>query len=367
MPTKHTFQPDYAIPPGTTLREVLETRGMSQADLAMRTGLTEKTISQIVNGAAPISYETAAKFELAVGVPARFWNSRESQFREALLREEEAKQLETAAVWLKQIPVRELIERKFIQPAATTAAQAREVLKFFQVSSTEAWDRVWREPQVQFRGAKAHASRPGYVAAWIRMGEVAAEKAVRAPYDAKKFRAALEAIRLLTTKPAAVWQPKLAELCAAAGVVVVFVPEIPRAGVSGVTKWLSSEKAMIILSLKYKRDDQFWFSFFHEACHVLRHGKKTIFYEMGDGKDTPEEQEADTFSSDFLIPVQSARQLPYLKSKAQIAAFASEIGIAAGIVVGRLQHDGLLPKAHCNDLKRVFVWSAKSGKESSES
>ena len=77
MSAKYPYTPDYAVPPGTTLKETLDEKGISQAQLAVRTGLAEKTISQIVNGIAPISYETAGKLELVLGIPARFWNARE--------------------------------------------------------------------------------------------------------------------------------------------------------------------------------------------------------------------------------------------------------------------------------------------------
>src|SRR5580692_1207346 len=105
MVTKNGFAPDYAVPPGETLRESLEMKGLSQIDLAVRTGLTEKTISQIINGVAPISYETAEKLEMVLGSPARFWNARESQYREALMRQQESERLASEVEWLKLIPV----------------------------------------------------------------------------------------------------------------------------------------------------------------------------------------------------------------------------------------------------------------------
>ena len=94
MAEKFTFDPDYVVPPGATLKETLDAKGMSQAELSLRTGLAEKTISQIVHGIAPISYDTAEKLELATGVPANFWNRRELSYRERLARREEAARLE---------------------------------------------------------------------------------------------------------------------------------------------------------------------------------------------------------------------------------------------------------------------------------
>ena len=177
------------------------------------------------------------------------------------------------------------------------------------------------------------------------------------PYNPQKFRGVLQQVRALSTRPAEVFQPEMIRLCAEAGVAVVFVPEIPRAGVSGVTMWLSKDKALIQLSLRYKNDASLWFTFFHEAGHVLLHGKKDVFIEGDDRTDDEREREADRFAQDLLIPRERVRELPRLKSKVAMKEFARSIGIAPGIVVGRLQHEGVLDPSFCNDLKRKLVWS----------
>ncbi len=357
MPKKYAFSPDYATPPGDTLKEVLEVKGLSQADLASRAGLTEKMVSQIVNAGTPITHEVAAKFELVLGISARFWNSRESIYREALVRLSESKRLEGAVEWLKQIPLKVLHERGLVTNSSDKSEVVREALRFFGVSSIEAWHKVWGEPCVQYRGKDAQLRRPGFVAAWLRMGELQAESIETAPYDAAGFEKVLQKIRELTTADATTWSREITRLCASVGVAVVFTKEIGGAGVSGAARWLTKDKAIIQLSLKYKTDDQLWFTFFHEACHILKHSKKQIFVEFGLTIDTEEEQEANRFSRDVLISPSDSRQLPRLKNRSQIRAFAASIGIAPGIVVGRLQHDDLVYKSAFNDLKRKLTWN----------
>ncbi len=151
---------------------------------------------------------------------------------------------------------------------------------------------------------------------------------------------------------------KLAELCASAGVAVVLTKEIRNAGVSGAVRWISKDKALIQLSLKYKTHDQLWFTFFHEAAHILLHGKRQVFIEYGISKATneEEEEEASVFAGDILIPTAYQHRLPYLKTRAEISAFAQSIGITPGIVVGRLQHDNLVYPSAFNDLKRKVDW-----------
>ncbi len=354
---RYSFQPDYAVPPGATLKETLESLGLSQADLAIRTGLAEKTISQIVNGIAPVSFETAEKLELATGVPATFWNRRELRYREFLARAEETEALEADVAWLKEVPVQELLDRKCIQPQETKVGLVREVLRFFGVSNVSAWRDTWLAPDGQYRGLQAQQNHPGFVAAWLRIGEIEARRIGCEPFDAREFKDALSDIRSLTTKRASTWQTELTARCAAAGVACFLVPGIPRAQLSGVTRWLTKDKALIQLSLKYKSDDQMWFTFFHEAGHILLHSKRAVFYKYNRKSSTVEDKEADVFARNFLIPPQVAIHLPGLRSKQAILAFARQLGIAPGIVVGRLQRDRYLPPTHCNDLKVHLEWA----------
>ena len=189
-------------------------------------------------------------------------------------------------------------------------------------------------------------------------GELEAQKIVCKPFNENQFRNALSQIRALTTHPPETFQPETVCLCAESGIAVTFVPELPQIRVNGATWWLNPQKAVIQLSLRYKSNDQLWFSFFHEAGHILLHGKKEIFIEDDNG-DT-KEGEANNFAADILIPPARLQQITKFNriSKMAIKDFASEIGIAPGIVVGRLQHDGNLPPSHCNDLKRRLRWAS---------
>jgi HTH-type transcriptional regulator / antitoxin HigA len=319
--------------------------------------MSHKTISQIVNIGAPISVDTAERFELVLGIPASFWNRRELAYREATTKAEETAKLEADIAWLRELPVRELIERGYIEPTDDKAQLVRRMLQFFAVSSVAAWRQLVTTPAMRFRGGKAQDRKPGYVAAWRRIGIIQARDIETQPFDAQKFRRALQAIRRLTAESATVWQSEVVRLCAAAGVAVVFTKEITGASVSGATRWLTKDKALIQLSLKYKTDDQLWFTFFHETGHILRHSKKQVFIDYGYSEEDAEEREANKFARDFLIPPAYAAQLPKIaRDRERIKEFAKLIGVSPGIVVGRLQHDELLYASAYNDLKRKLEW-----------
>lgn len=354
---EYSFEPDFAIPPGETLKEVMESLEMSQKELATRTGLTVQTINRIFKGEQPITYETANRLELSTGVPARMWNNLEAQYREQLAKMEEKKRLEAHLDWLKAVPVNDMAKLGWLRKHKDKLAQLEEIVRFFGVASPEQWTTVWREHQVAYRQTQRFESCAESVSAWLRKGEIEARQIRCAPFDKKRFQEVLEGIRGLTREEPLVFQPRLVELCASAGVAVVFVPELPKSVVYGATRWLG-EKAVIQLSLRYKTNDHLWFTFFHEAGHILKHGRKEIFIE-GNGLDGEKEKEANAFARDKLIPPAAWRRFltEWNRSHAEIETFANQIGIAPGIVVGRLQHDELLPNSHGNKLKIFYRWS----------
>ena len=353
---KNQFVPDYAVPPGETLLETLEAIGMSQAELAELTGRPKKTINEIIKGKAAITPETALQFERVLGISAGFWNNLERNFQETLARSNEQKSLQRQITWLKKLPVNELIKKGWVKKHEDKVRQLQDILNFFGVASPEQWETRWMGAQVSYRTSKVFSNDPYAIASWLRMGELTARTISCKPFDAPKFRNALLSIRQLTVKPPEHFQGEVIRLCAEAGVAVAFVPEIPGIRASGATWWVNPNKAVIQLTLRYKSDDQLWFSFFHEAGHILLHGKKEVFIE-GDGKNSKED-EADRFASDFLIPPKQYRQFIQSAkcSKAAIQNFASDLGIAPGIIVGRLQHDNKIQHSVCNDLKKRFEW-----------
>ena len=359
---QNQYTPDVVSPPGETLLETIEELGMSQAELAQRMGRPKKTINEIIWGKAAITPETALQLERVLRVPASFWSNREQQYRQYLARLTEESKLAEEVSWLQRFPVRTMIKKGWIAGFDDQVQQLYELLKFFGVVSPEQWDDVWSRSSVAFRKTPAFQSDREAVSAWLRRGELEAQRIHCQPYKVGTFREVLLDVRRLTIEPPEVFEPAVKRICAEAGVAVVFVPQLPRARISGATRWLSPDKALMQLSLRYKKDDQLWFSFFHEAGHILLHGKRDVFLE-GDDIDGDKEEEANRFAARTLIPpTELARFLNLLTpglypGKSAIRTFASELGIAPGIVVGRLQHDKYLLFSHCNDLKRTFVWT----------
>lgn len=356
---KNEYVPDYVPPPGETLLEVIETHHMTQAELAKRIGKTTKTISEIIKDKASITPGTALQLEKVFGGPASFWNNLETNYRDFLERQKEHQILSKHLEWIDKFPVTHMAKLGWIRRFKNKLEQLDELLKFFAVDSPASWDKIWCAHGTKFRQSPAFESDPGAVSAWLRKGELEAMKIETRPYDQETFQENLQEARRLTVEEPGVFVGKLVELCAAAGVAVVFVLELPKTRVSGATRWLTPHRALIQLSLRYKTNDHLWFSFFHEAAHILKHGKRDVFIENRQESHTQEEKEADTFAADFLIPRKDYNKFCSNGdfSANGVRSFANQTGVAPGIVVGRLQYDKKLAPDQLNGLKRRYEWS----------
>jgi|HubBroStandDraft_5_1064220.scaffolds.fasta_scaffold01873_12 HTH-type transcriptional regulator/antitoxin HigA len=355
---ENQYLPDKVSPPGETLLEVLESRQMSQAEFAERTGRPKKTINEIVRGKAQITAETAIQFERVLGVPASFWIAREQNYRESIARAKEASVLEEETEWLRQIPYKSLVNLGWVRSHAIRSHQIEELLRFFAVASPTSWKDIWQGATPAFRKSPSFGSEPGAVAAWLRQGEILSTKQTCAKFDEEGFRAALGQIRGLSRDMPRDLPVVIRSLCNAVGVAVAFVPEVSGTRLWGASRWLTSNCALIQLSLRYKTDDHFWFTFFHEAAHILLHSKRDIFLDEEGQQEADQEAEADEFSRNWLIPEFQYKQFCRRGTFTCTAAarFAYEVGISPGIVIGRLQHENLASRKFCNDLKKDVSW-----------
>ncbi|HUT23085.1 MAG TPA: HigA family addiction module antitoxin [Sumerlaeia bacterium] len=348
------YQPDFAVPPGETLRETIESRGMSQAELARRLGRYPDNVNEIIQGKKAITAETALRLESVLGVPAHFWMSLQTQYDETVARLARAKQFEDEKSLARRFPYTEMAKLGWVRATRDGRERVQALQEYFAVSSLSL---VRTFHDAAYRKSGAHAASPEAIAAWIRRGEILAQDIETQPYDESRLRRAIPQLRRLTLPSPPVFEPRLREICAGCGVAVAVLPHLAKTYVNGATEWLRPDKALVILSLRYRWADVFWFSLFHELAHILRHRKKT-FVEYREGLETKEESEADSFAADSLIPRAAFSRLAQrtFLSRAQVTAFARENGVAPGIVVGRLQHEGVVRHSEMNDLREQYTW-----------
>lgn len=352
------YDPDVLITPGEVLEDYLGALKMTQVDLSLRSGLTQKTISLIIKGKAPITAETALKFEKVLGRPMHFWMKLESDYKEDLIRFNEKVKSESELEWLSRIPYAAMAKLGWVKGIKDKYSRLDEVKRFFGVASAETWKTVWEESQVAYRQAREGLKKPEAVSAWLRKGELEAGLTNYKVFNRNQFLASLEIARTLTVLPAKKFVPRLKVLCENAGVAFVLIPELPGLRIYGATRWVGSPSVPLIqMNLRGKTTDLFWFTFFHEAGHLLKHGKKEVFLEGNDFCDE-REAEADEFAREMLIPAQNYKKLlergrPTLR---KIIDFANGLKLDPGIVVGRLQKEGAIAYSVGNHLKTKLQW-----------
>ncbi len=341
---------------------------MSQAELCARMGRSRKLINEIIKGKAHIAPETAYQLEMVLGVPAADWNRLEVEYQDHGIRQHYTQDLGQQLDWLDEMPIRAMIDAKWIEHYPNPLDQAKRLLRWFGVATPTEWGAVYLAPQRGIRRSPTGLeSDPGALAAWLRAGEKQAHEMDTADYDRKEFQRALEKIRGLTREQPADWQDGMIELSIGSGVALAFARELPGVRVAGASRWLSPRKALIQLSMLHRTDADMWFTFFHEAAHILLHGRKMVFVEGHfDGKptrdDVLEEVEADHFAANFLIPFSALEDLWNLNEDKKLTArairdSAGELGIAAGIVVTRLQHLGWIGPKDFDNLKNPMGWA----------
>jgi HTH-type transcriptional regulator / antitoxin HigA len=348
MSKENQYFPQSVPHPGETLAEKLEEMEMGPKEFALRTGKPEKTIIAVLNGDSSITPDMALQFEHVTRIPANYWMNHQRGYDEYMARLKRRAVIDDAVAWAKQFPLADMIKKGWLPQAVSIQEKTMEMLAFFGFASHLAWENYYFHQQlkVAFRISLAQTKEPYAISAWLRKGELQAAELEASTYSEKKFREALPRIKSIMARHPDDFFIQLQQICLDAGVKVVHTPCIQKAPINGATRWLH-DTPFIQLTGRYNRNDSFWFTFFHEAGHILLHGKKDIFLENLDyaDKDLRKEQEADAFACKWTLNDQEEAEVVAAGSWSEpaIMEFARRFHTHPAIIIGRLQHKGLMP------------------------
>lgn len=328
--------------------------------------ISSDEFSDLLNGKLALNAQHAAHLEALLGASATFWLRREEQYRSQLaeLNHEIDLTKERYESWLKNLPIKDMLELGWLSSADDKATQLRKCLDFFDVPNLDAWDKAYGDVReaAAFRVSDAYPQSVPATAAWLRQGECLADRIECRDWNPEVFEHRLAEIRHLTRIASPdEFLPKLEKLCAEAGVAVVVLKAPKGCRASGATFFAHPRKAVLILSGRYLSDDQFWFSFFHEAAHLILHwDANSLILETSDNSKSPMELEANQFAFDRLMPAEFQKRLPEAaKSIKGILKLARDAGVSRGIVVGQMQHCHLVKPNHYNGLKFHYQWKKR--------
>ena len=331
---------------------------MGPKEFALRTGKPEKTISAVLGGTSSITPDMALQFEPVTRIPTSFWMNHQQSYDEYLARLRRDVAIDDAATWAKKFPLADMIKKGWIPPVSAIRDKTTEMLTFFGFSTHLAWEDYYFKQQlkVAFRISLKHTKEPYAISAWLRKGELQAADLRASIYSEKKFKEALPEIKSLMAKHPVGFFTQLQNICLGAGVKVVHTPCISKAPINGATRWLN-ETPFIQLSGRYNRNDSFWFTFFHEAGHILLHGKKDIFLEEVEYSDIDKqkETEADEFATRWTLTEDEEATVLEAAPRTEevIKSFAKKFNTHPAIITGRLQ----IKKAIPYSLGRTFLQS----------
>ncbi len=343
MAKNNEYFPQSVPHPGNDLSEKLSELEMGPKEFAIRAGKPEKTITAILKGESSITPDMAVQFENVLKIPAHFWTNRQRSYDEYIARIRREKVFEEAIPWSKNFPINDMVRKEWLPKLGSPNEKAASLLSFFSLSTAKAWEDYYfkRELKVAFRISLAHNKDSYSISAWLRKGEIQAALITSKEYSEKDFKNSLPALKKIMTEHPADFFEKLKSVCLNAGVKVVYTPCLPGSPISGSTRWIN-DNPLIQLSGRFKRNDVFWFTFFHEAGHILLHGKKDIFLEDVKYKDYDDEKEkeANDFAIKWTLNIDQEKEILNNENLTteDVVEFAKKYETHPGIIIGRLHH-----------------------------
>lgn len=346
------FMPAEVCPPGQILLEELEARGWSQKDLANIINRPIQTINEITKGTKQITPETALQLAAAFETSPEFWLNLENNYRLYLARKEKNEQdISRRSKLYRLLPIPELIKRSWLPATQSIDELEKEVCKFLEVSSLDAYP---SQGGVSFRYTPSRQPEANAQLAWVKRVQSLARQQSVANYDREKLLETIPHILSHSTKENGV--AEVPELLMSLGVRFVIVPHLPKTYVDGAAMYLDDQpdQPIVALTLRHNRIDAFWFNLMHELAHIILRHQGVILDNLEEGDVNEEEREANQKARDWLLDPAAFSSFvnttqPYF-SEAKIEGFAQEQCRHPGIVLGRLQYEGLVGYQHLRGL-----------------
>lgn len=338
-----------ATPPGATIKEQLNDRGMSQKEFALRMDMSEKHISKLINGEVILTPDMAIRLEMVLGVPAKFWNNLDAIYREKLIKIEKEKAMDEDIKIANLFPYSEMAKYGWVSNTKDNHEKVINLRKFFEVVELGLLDNE-KITRIVCRRLEISQKSDLALMAWAQQVKIEARDINTAPINIKGLISVIPKIRKMTTLKPEEFSVKLMRLLANCGIALVFLPHLKGSFLQDAS-FIDGNKIVIGLTARGKDADKFWFSLFHELAHiVLGH------MEQHNGTTKKDEEEAYKWARDILIPYDDFKLFTKENdfTKKSVIRFAEKEGIAPGIVVGRLQQENLIKYNSLNDLKEKY-------------
>ncbi|MDJ1650243.1 MULTISPECIES: HigA family addiction module antitoxin [Gordonibacter] len=344
----------FIVMPGEVIKEYLDDRGMTQKEVAQRIGVSEKHLSNMLNGKTRLTEDMALKLEKVMpDVPASFWLNYEVKYQEYLAREKEKYDLE--GIDLKAISEKFHFKEVFKRTKKPLVEQAIDMLKLLGVTSFERY-KAALPLGMEFMqdGGEDEAS-----VVWIKQCEQAVEEQNKqlddVPFDPQALEESFGRLKNIALNPNVDDSIKSCrKYLNRHGVYLVVVAAIANSKIRGALTTFKGHPA-IYISKRFKTHDHVWFTIVHEIGHLLLHYDPSHILVSDEelSSEAHKDREANVFARKFFVNEYDYNSFKNSKNfTAQaISEFAREQGVHPGIIVGFLQHDGEIAFDQMNSLK----------------
>jgi len=357
---KSGLSPDLIIHPGETLFELLENRNMKQKELALRTGFSEKHISEIINGKATITSKFAVSLEKVFDVSATFWLNLQANYDIELIDCEEFNTVsnEELSILAELKDITKYL--KNIGLLAKNQSEENDVInlrKFLAVANLAVIPSL--QFNAAFRTSKSTQVNPYVLFTWIRLCEVLADDIkVSNTLSIQKLRNSIVHMKNVMYSETDCINDELREIFSECGIRFQIVKHFKGAPVHGFIEKTDADKMILFMTIRQAWADIFWFTLFHEIGHIVNEDIKTRFVDYTFAE-TEEEVMADKFAQDVLLSPNAYSEFIATDdfSMDSIKKLAKKENVKPYIVIGRLQKEKRLSYKSYTPEKVRYKWA----------
>jgi HTH-type transcriptional regulator/antitoxin HigA len=346
-----TLKPARPILPGRILKQELEAHGWTQKDLAAILGRPEQAISEIISGTKQITPETSLALAQAFGTSPELWYNLEANYRLEMARRENSDDTIARRGRLYDVlPLREMARRGWISLHESAGDLEHEVAGLLGAP-------VGSAPAPAADLCVSTAGEPISYAqlAWLRRAEALAREQTAGEWHPEGLKPLVAELLALTRR--AEDTARAPATLARWGVRCVLLRNLRKTDLDGAAFWLDAGP-VAALTLRHDRIDAFWFTLLHEAAHLAGGGRAAHLDRLEESAAsvvaTPGGEAANRMAADWLVPPDAYRRFiaaagPHF-ARADIEAFAADQSRHPGIILGRLQRDGLASRQYLRSL-----------------
>ena len=329
--------------PGIILMDELNDRQLTQAEFSAIIDRPARTVNEIIKGKRGITPETAEVIGAALGTSADMWLGMQAEFDLFILnqkRQGKNQEIRKRSELYNLFPIADLVRRQYIKTKKKVDELEHDVLTLLGVTSLD----DFRSRSLALYRTSDGDIVQSYLKSWILLGKSKATE-LKGIGEYKKTKLTDFAPKIRTYSKRGEGIKEIILELNKIGVRVIVLPHFSKTRVDGAACWLDNKNPVVLLSLRYDRIDNFYFTLLHEIGHLLLHDATKTFVDIDIYRqtDNQQEKEANEFATKSLGLENVSDELKYQElTPSVLSRKSNQLEIHPGLLIGHLQHMQLL-------------------------